>query len=59
MEEELWRTPLRPGYPAWKESPDCSPLVLLKDQDGLCLEQELEQVLILAESLTNTSLHRF
>ena len=48
-EEELYRTPKRSGYPAWKESPDCSPLVLFKDQDGLCLEQELEQVLILAE----------
>ena len=55
LEEEQWRTPLRPGFPAWRESPDCSPVVLLKDQDGLCLEQELEQVLILAESRTHFS----
>merc|ERR1719341_443206 len=43
LEEEQWRTPLRSGFPAWRESPDCSPLVPLKDKNGLCLEQELEQ----------------
>ena len=50
-EEELCRTPQRSGYPAWRDSPDCSPVVLFKDQDGLCLEQELEQVLILNEKV--------
>ena len=50
-EEEVCRTPLRSGYPAWRDSPDCSPVVLFKDQGGLCLEQELEQVLILNEKV--------
>ena len=41
--EELCQTPSRSDFPPWRNSPDCSPIVL---KDGICLEQELEQVSI-------------
>ena len=42
-EELCHLTPSRSDFPPWRNSPDCSPIVL---KDGICLEQELEQVSI-------------